>query len=78
LDAILIAIIVLKAEIETCMRLLGVEKVSELSPKHVSSPRRETIAPVYFSQINSRAVERDIYDGQAGLEKLGLWFKANL
>jgi hypothetical protein len=78
LDAILIAIIVLKAEIETCMRLLGVEKVSELSPKHVSNPRRETIAHVYFSQINSRAVERDIYDGQAGLEKLGLWFKANL
>lgn len=29
-------------------------------------------------QINSRAVERDIYDGQAGLEKLGLWVKANL
>lgn len=78
MDAILIAIIVLKAEIETCMRLLGVEKVSELSPKHVSNPRRETIAHVYFSQINSRAVERDIYDGQAGLEKLGLWFKANL
>jgi len=27
---------VLKAEIDTCMRLLGVEKVSELGPKHVS------------------------------------------
>lgn len=53
---------ILKAEIETCMRLLGVEKVSELGPKH----------------INSRAVERDIYDGHAGLEKLGLWVKANL
>jgi isopentenyl diphosphate isomerase/L-lactate dehydrogenase-like FMN-dependent dehydrogenase len=29
-------IAVLKAETETCMRLLGVEKVSELGPKHVS------------------------------------------
>jgi isopentenyl diphosphate isomerase/L-lactate dehydrogenase-like FMN-dependent dehydrogenase len=53
---------ILKAETETCMRLLGVEKVSKLGPKH----------------INSRAVERDIYDGHAGLEKLGLWVKANL
>ncbi|KAE8452230.1 hypothetical protein EG329_001697 [Mollisiaceae sp. DMI_Dod_QoI] len=53
---------ILKAETETCMRLLGVEKVGELGPKH----------------INSRAVERDIYDGHAGLEKLGLWVKANL
>ncbi|RDW74075.1 hypothetical protein BP5796_07517 [Coleophoma crateriformis] len=53
---------ILKAEIETCMRLLGVEKVSDLGPKH----------------INSRAVERDIYDGNAGVEKLGLWVKSNL
>jgi L-lactate dehydrogenase (cytochrome) len=28
---------VLKAETETCMRLLGVEKVSGLGPQHVSS-----------------------------------------
>jgi isopentenyl diphosphate isomerase/L-lactate dehydrogenase-like FMN-dependent dehydrogenase len=27
---------VLQAEIETCMRLLGVEKISDLGPKHVS------------------------------------------
>jgi len=53
---------ILKAETETCMRLLGVEKVSDLGMKH----------------INTRAVERDIYDGNAGLEKLGLWVKANL
>ncbi|PQE20864.1 FMN-dependent dehydrogenase protein [Rutstroemia sp. NJR-2017a BBW] len=53
---------ILKAEMETCMRLLGAEKVSELGLKH----------------INARAVERDIYDGSAGLEKLGLWVKANL
>ncbi|TVY62902.1 Cytochrome b2 [Lachnellula suecica] len=53
---------ILEAEIKTCMRLLGAEKVSDLSPNH----------------INSRMVERDIYDGSAGLEKLGLWVKANL
>jgi L-lactate dehydrogenase (cytochrome) len=39
--------IVLKAETETCMRLLGVEKVEQLGMQH----------------INTRAVERDIYDG---------------
>ncbi|KAI1504349.1 FMN-dependent dehydrogenase-domain-containing protein [Biscogniauxia marginata] len=43
---------ILKAETETCMRLLGVEKVSELGPRH----------------INSRRVERDIFDGGAGLD----------
>ncbi|KAI9053398.1 hypothetical protein LZ554_002357 [Drepanopeziza brunnea f. sp. 'monogermtubi'] len=53
---------ILKAETETCMRLLGVERVSDLGAKN----------------INPRAVERDIYDGHAGLEKLGLWVKANL
>ncbi|KAF2216334.1 hypothetical protein CERZMDRAFT_33432 [Cercospora zeae-maydis SCOH1-5] len=45
---------ILKAEVETSMRLLGVEKVSALGPQHV----------------NARAVERDIYDGAAGLESL--------
>jgi hypothetical protein len=60
------------------MRLLGVEKVSDLGPKHVSL---SSLPSVYISncfQINTRAVERDIYDGNAGLEKLGLWVKANL
>ncbi|KAK3705789.1 hypothetical protein LTR37_013096 [Vermiconidia calcicola] len=38
---------ILKAETETAMRLLGAEKVSDLAPWHV----------------NTRAVERDIYDG---------------
>ncbi|KAI0852488.1 FMN-dependent dehydrogenase-domain-containing protein [Daldinia vernicosa] len=50
---------ILKAETETCMRLLGVEKVSDLSPRH----------------INFRKVERDIFDGDAGLETFGLWDK---
>lgn len=45
---------ILKGEVETAMRLLGVEKVAELGVQHV----------------NPRAVERDIYDGAAGLESL--------
>jgi L-lactate dehydrogenase (cytochrome) len=40
---------VLKAETETCMRLLGVERVEQLGMQH----------------INARAVERDIWDGPA-------------
>ncbi|RYP76154.1 hypothetical protein DL771_001978 [Monosporascus sp. 5C6A] len=50
---------ILKAETETCMKLLGVKDVSELGPKH----------------INTRMVERDIFDGDAGLETFGLWDK---
>ncbi len=42
---------ILKAETETAMRLLGVEFVSQLGMQH----------------LNTRAVERDIYDGPAGL-----------
>jgi L-lactate dehydrogenase (cytochrome) len=38
---------VLKAETETCMRLLGVERVDQLGMQY----------------INARAVERDIWDG---------------
>lgn len=53
---------ILQAETETCMKLLGAAKVSDLGPKF----------------INSRAVERDVYNGQAGLEKLGLWVQAKL
>jgi isopentenyl diphosphate isomerase/L-lactate dehydrogenase-like FMN-dependent dehydrogenase len=53
---------ILKGEIETCMRLLGAAKLSDLGPKF----------------INSRAVERDIYDGNPGLEKMGLWTSAKL
>ncbi|CAL3964216.1 unnamed protein product, partial [Diplocarpon coronariae] len=32
----------LKAETETCMRLLGVDRVSNLSAKHASSQRKPT------------------------------------
>lgn len=43
---------ILKAETETAMRLLGCERVEELGSRHV----------------NARAVERDLFDGEAGLE----------
>ncbi|KAK1757838.1 FMN-dependent dehydrogenase-domain-containing protein [Echria macrotheca] len=48
---------ILQGEIETCMKLLGVKEVSELGPRF----------------INSRMVERDIFDGGAGLDRHGLW-----
>ncbi|KAK4979600.1 hypothetical protein LTR28_003752 [Elasticomyces elasticus] len=55
---------ILKAEVETAVRLFGVETVTDLRPHHV----------------NARAVERDIYDGveAAGMEKLGLWVRSGL
>ncbi|KAI1811261.1 FMN-dependent dehydrogenase [Poronia punctata] len=50
---------ILQAETVTAMKLLGVKNVSELSPRH----------------LNTRKVERDIFDGDAGLESFGLWEK---
>ncbi|GKT54876.1 L-lactate dehydrogenase [Colletotrichum tofieldiae] len=57
---------ILKGEMETCMRLLGAKSISDLGPHFVP-------------QINTRAVERDIYDGESGLEnKVSLWVKSKL
>ncbi|KAI9858513.1 MAG: hypothetical protein M1813_006454 [Trichoglossum hirsutum] len=55
---------ILKAEISTCMRLLGVTSISELSPKY----------------INARAIDHLIYDGPAGLDGKypSLWVPAKL
>jgi len=53
---------ILKAETETAMRLLAVESVDQLGPQHA----------------NARIVERDIYDGPAGFEKLGMWVRSKL
>ncbi|KAF2722140.1 hypothetical protein K431DRAFT_267400 [Polychaeton citri CBS 116435] len=54
---------ILKAEVETTMRLLGCERVGQLGLRHV----------------NARALERDIYDGGAGsLEKLEMWVRSKL
>ena len=74
----LIDCVVLKAETKTCMRLLGCERVSDLGLRQVSYPWPKFGVEAHYFQINSRAVERDIYDGNPGLEKLGLWVKANL
>ncbi|KAK7533980.1 FMN-dependent dehydrogenase-domain-containing protein [Phyllosticta citribraziliensis] len=48
---------ILKAETETAMRLLGVERIEQLGLQHV----------------NIRAIERDLYDGPANLDKPSLW-----
>ncbi|KAK2065154.1 FMN-dependent dehydrogenase [Colletotrichum caudatum] len=54
---------ILKDEMETCMKLLGAKSVGDLGP--------------HF--INTRAVERDIYDGEPGIEnKVGLWARSKL
>ncbi|KAK5194110.1 hypothetical protein LTR99_005659 [Exophiala xenobiotica] len=58
---------ILRDETATAGRLLGVEKLSDLGPLH----------------INTRAVERDIYDGPANLPGIqgavkGLWMKSKL
>ncbi|KJZ73529.1 hypothetical protein HIM_07085 [Hirsutella minnesotensis 3608] len=53
---------ILEAETATCMRLLGAKNTSELGPHFV----------------NSRRVERDIYDGDPGLDKRGLWARSKL
>ena len=53
---------ILKAEVETAMRLLGVETVDQLGPNH----------------INARALERDIYEEAGNLDKLQAWLKAKL
>ncbi|CCC06093.1 hypothetical protein SMACR_00310 [Sordaria macrospora] len=48
---------ILQQEIITCMKLLGAKTIDDLGPRF----------------INSRRVERDIFDGDAGLDKNGLW-----
>jgi L-lactate dehydrogenase (cytochrome) len=56
---------ILKKETDTAMRLLGVEFVKDLGPQHV----------------NTRALERDIFDGPSGLDgagNFGLWVKSKL
>lgn len=48
---------ILQGEIQTCMKMMGAKDISELGPRF----------------INSRMVERDIFDGGAGLDRTGLW-----
>ncbi|MCJ1247800.1 hypothetical protein MMC30_005015 [Trapelia coarctata] len=53
---------ILSDELKTAMRLLGAQTLRDLRPKHV----------------NTRVVERQIYDGPAGLEKLNMWMSSKL
>ncbi|KAK9900650.1 putative mitochondrial cytochrome b2 [Cystobasidium minutum MCA 4210] len=53
---------ILKAEIDTTMRLGGATTVDELGKHHV----------------NTRKAEQEIYDGPLGFSKVGLWLKSKL
>jgi isopentenyl diphosphate isomerase/L-lactate dehydrogenase-like FMN-dependent dehydrogenase len=65
--------VVLQGEIETCMRLLGVEKVEDLCPQHVSNPFDITISlENNRTKINSRVLEREIFDGISNQKPLAL------
>ena len=45
------------------MRLLGVEKVNELGPQHVSCSNVGCMLLANNLQINTRLVEQEIFDG---------------
>lgn len=68
--------LVLADESKTCMRLLGVETVDSLGPHNVCSlvPRRQLLT----AQVNTRAVEQQIYDGPSGLRPVRNAFRAKL
>ncbi|KAK7427702.1 hypothetical protein QQZ08_005808 [Neonectria magnoliae] len=53
---------ILEGETASCLRLMGAKNISELGPR----------------LINARSVERDIYDGDPGLERRGLWSRSKL
>lgn len=65
------------------MKMMGAKDISELGPRFVSAPRfsfpqklcpgQPTLTFGSSPQINSRMVERDIFDGGAGLDRSGLW-----
>lgn len=80
---------VLQAEVETAMRLLGAGTVAALGPKFVSRTTYLSILRAPFvplpglsqfhadiHQVNTRIVERDIYDGEPNLDETGLWEEA--
>lgn len=68
------------------MRLLGANSVDELGPHFVSllyghhDPHVFVLGRMVLtsSQVNTRMLERDIYDGEPNLNKTGLWEKAAL
>ena len=62
------------------MRLLGAETVADLGPRFVSAApganggcasrgvANKLLTYVSVGQVNTRMIERDIYDGEAGLD----------
>lgn len=81
--SMLTSMTVLQAETETCMRLLGAKDIQELGPRFVRllSYTHDLTSEALLTilhQVNSRTVERDIYDGEPNLDKSGLWEKFGL
>lgn len=60
---------ILKAETETCMRLLGVERVEELGLLHVSGEWTVGEYQLTIKQVNTRLAEYEIYDGPANIPR---------
>lgn len=61
------------------MRLLGVERVEQLGPQHVSHLLTcKNYASNSIFQVNTRLAEQQIYDGPAGLESLQRNFRPKL
>lgn len=70
---------VLANESRTCMQLLGVQNVGGLGPQNVGlyEPNDHSDS-ILISQINTRLVEQQIYDGPSGLEPIRSAFRAKL
>jgi hypothetical protein len=77
-------LVVLQGEIDTCMKLLGAKTVSDLGPRFVRHFLSQLFVQeldgvvsypklTHGDQVNTRMLERDIFDGDAGLDKSGLW-----
>lgn len=74
----MLTLLVLADESKTCMRLLGAETVDALGPQHVWPWPPYILVNTNSSQINTRMVEQQIYDGPTGLEPLRRVFRAKL
>lgn len=61
------------------MRLLGAKSVNDLGPRFVSLNQLYQCCLQCHTdicyQVNTRMVERDIYDGEPNLDRSGLWEK---
>lgn len=66
------------------MRLLGAKTVSDLNSRMVSISIPKTIPGCMLTmsffppKINSRALERDIFDGESGLDGVALPLKSKI